>query len=226
MKYLKLEFTNLTAEPYPVFDSGIQVSYETFPLSVTSTATGGPQSPAGLLTLTAEIPSRAFGVNWLNPSTVQSAVNAAYGQTQQPVTVIAGPGVVTGSLPNTAQSAIASMYRSEQTSPWVYRRTLLNPSLLAGQTINAINGTASHQTLISASETAATPTPIGSNFSPTIMTSQSNLLPVQGKDWWLFPGRNLKMPATVMEGLTGLSQVTTARGPSSVYRPRFLTEYR
>ena len=117
MKYLKLEFTNLTAEPYPVFDSGIQVPYEVFPLSVTTATSGGPQSPAGLLTLTSEIPSRAFGVNWLNPSTVQSAVNAAYGQTQQPVTVIAGPGVVTGSLPNTAQSAIASMYRSEQTSP-------------------------------------------------------------------------------------------------------------
>lgn len=34
-KYLKLEFTNLTEQPYPVYESGIEVKYKTFPISVT-----------------------------------------------------------------------------------------------------------------------------------------------------------------------------------------------
>lgn len=33
-QYLKLEFTKLTPEPYPIYDTNIQVTYETFPISV------------------------------------------------------------------------------------------------------------------------------------------------------------------------------------------------
>jgi hypothetical protein len=35
-QYLKLEFSKLTPEPYPIYDTGIQVTYETFPISVYS----------------------------------------------------------------------------------------------------------------------------------------------------------------------------------------------
>lgn len=37
--YLKLEFSHLTQEPYPIYEPGIQVSYKTFPLSVTKSTT-------------------------------------------------------------------------------------------------------------------------------------------------------------------------------------------
>lgn len=39
MKYLKLEFSNLVLEPYPVWEDGIKVTYQTFPISVTETST-------------------------------------------------------------------------------------------------------------------------------------------------------------------------------------------
>lgn len=35
MKYLKLEFSNLVMEPYPVWEDGIRATYQVFPLSVT-----------------------------------------------------------------------------------------------------------------------------------------------------------------------------------------------
>lgn len=225
MKYLKLEFSNLTPEPYPVYDAGIKVSYETFPVTVIQAATqhtgGLLGAVTGLLTLASEIITGSLGsVNWLNPTTVRNAINAAFGNTQAPVQVFVGPGSVTGSIPNTAQSGISKMSRSEQTSPWVYRRTLLNPSYLVGHSLNTISGSSPDQTVIpSTSRSSVT---VGETFAPVTTVSHSNVLPQRGADWWLFPGANLKMSANVMNGLTGC-QVVTNRGPSSATRIRWTT---
>src|SRR5690606_30013402 len=37
LKYLKLEFTSLTEEQYPIWQSGVEVKYKTFPLHITQT---------------------------------------------------------------------------------------------------------------------------------------------------------------------------------------------
>jgi hypothetical protein len=226
MSYLKMEFTNLTAEPYPVYDQGIAVQYDTFPVSViqqsTSNRPGGLAGIiSGLLTLGSEIATTSIGsVNWFNPSTIQNAVNAAFGVTQPPVQVVTGPGTITTSIPNTAQSAITNTYRSEQNSPWVYSRQILSPAYLAGQQLTQIgNSPTSTQTMQSTTD-GTTSTQVANTFTPVTTASSSNVLPQQGKDWWLFPGANMKMPASVMQGLTG-TQVVTARGPALSTRVRF-----
>lgn len=60
-KYLKLEFSKLTAEPYPVYDTGIQTTYEVFPVSVyadVTTTTTTTSSIPGTTTQTVALPSQ------------------------------------------------------------------------------------------------------------------------------------------------------------------------
>ena len=225
MSYLKLEFTNLVAEPYPVYDQGVPVTYDIFPPSVlansSTTQTGANNS---LLTVGADIiTSSAGSINWFNPSTIQQATTSNWGQVQQNVQVVSGPGTTSTTLPNTAQANISNSYRQEASNPWVYKRKLLNPTELAGQTLNAIasSGPTTAQG-ISPSTDGSTSGAVAAGFTPSVQTSSSNVLPVQAQDWWLFPGANLKMPAAVMNALTGTSVITT-RGASAATRNRFAT---
>jgi hypothetical protein len=220
MKYLKLEFSQLTAEPYPVYDQGINVSYMVYPVTITQTSS----QAKGLVGIINNIFGGIGSVNWLNPSSVNQAVNAVYGRTVQPVqtTLQVGPGSMTNTLPNTNQTTVAEATRTEANSPWVYRRTPPNPFSLAlnffetvfGQ--NREQGTKSsvatkHQDSIEAQTAISRPT-----------SSSQAPLPVQGQDWYIFPGQTLRMPANVIDGVTK-SQVVTRRDTSKASRVRFTT---
>lgn len=229
MKYLKLEFSNLTEEPYPVYDAGVKVQYQVYPLSVIQQST--QQNPGllgiglGLLAVGANILLNGIGsVNWLSPSSVNKAVNDVFGQTVQNVAVIAGPGYVTGSLPNTAQTDIASSTRSEVSSPWVYRRSLMDPNVLASQYVNAASSTTSDQSGYWPAVTTLAGTIVNA-FEPVASLAAQTIgaLPIQGDDWWVFPGQTLKMPAIVMAGLTAATEVVLGRKPTTETRVRFLT---
>jgi hypothetical protein len=217
MSYLKMEFTNLTPEPYPVYDQGISVSYDTFPVSVTQQVT----TPAGgligdvqngintLLTIGSTIVTNTIGgVNWFNPQTIQNAVNANFGVTQQPVQVVSGPGTLSATTPNVSQSNISASYRSESSSPWIYSRPMQNAASLAGQNLATVGNSASVQTMQSA--TAPVQSQVAGSFTPATTTSTSNVLPQQGSDWWLFPGANFQLPAAVMQLVTGIASTAGA----------------
>jgi len=224
LSYLKLEFTNLVAEPYPVYDQGVPVTYDVFPPSVlansSTTQTGANNS---LLTVGADIVTSSAGsINWFNPSTIQQATTSNWGQVQQNIQVVSGPGTLSTTLPNTAQANISNSYRQEASSPWIYNRKMLNPTELAGQTLTTISSSPSTAQGLQSSTDGSTASGVSSSFTPAVQTSSSNVLPVQAQDWWLFPGANLKMPAAVMTALTGTS-VVTARGASAATRNRFTT---
>lgn len=224
MSYLKLEFTNLIAEPYPVYDQGVPVTYDVFPPSVlvnsSTTQTGQNNS---LLTLGTDIiTSSAGSINWFNPTTIQQATTSNWGQVQQNVQVVSGPGTLSTTLPNTAQANISASYRQEASSPWIYNRKILNPTELAGQTLTSISSSSTTAQGLQSSTDGSTSTQVASTFTPAVQTSSSNVLPVQAQDWWLFPGANFKMPAAVMNALTG-TDVVTARGASTATRLRFTT---
>jgi hypothetical protein len=154
------------------------------------------------------------------------------------------------SLPNISQSNVTASYRSEQSNPWIYRRQNLSPTFLAGQNLTQIStGSAQQgqQSALSSSAPAigsgtnganssATNTVTGSlsvnsnsssqvisaGFSPVTTSSNSNVLGQMGANWWLFPGANLKMPASLMKMMTNTSTVV-GRGPSNASRFRFTT---
>ena len=232
MKYLKMEFTNLTQESYPVYDSGIQVRYQVFPIGVIQACQARAprkQSPHGLLTLGNDVVLRGLGsVNWLNPSTVNKAVNSVYGQTVTPISVLAGIGYNTSVLPNTVTQDLFAQTRQEVSSPWVYRRNPINGATLAAQIINvstSVDMIQSGGTMTQAGAfTAVSGNGYTSAFTPLLNHAATpTTLPQIGSDWWVFPGGTLRLPATVMNGLTGLTDVVTFRGLTTEFRLRFMT---
>ncbi|OBY33513.1 hypothetical protein [Mycolicibacter kumamotonensis] len=228
-KYLKLEFTNLTQEPYPVYDSGIKTVYQTFPISVQQTAT--TQHPGllngGLMELGTELFQGANGigsVNWLNPASVSAAVDRIYGTTVSPVTVITGASTISSELPSTATSStvVTNTPRTESANPYVYKRATPNSQVLAGNAITTlINDTIENITTISNGIAEA----INDAFTPLVSWARNptGAAPVQGSDWWKFPGGTFAMPAAVMNGLTALTDTVFGRAPSTVTRTRFVT---
>jgi hypothetical protein len=232
-KYLQLEFSGLTEEPYPVYDAGIQTSYQIYPVSVSQDITvAGPKKTGvpGLLSLGADVLLSGLGsVNWLNPQTVNNAINSIYGQTVTPMTVTAGPGYNTTTLPNTVNTSLTAQTRTEVSSPWIFRRSPLSPSILAAQTISVATSAPVVQAG-SSSLAASSMVPVtnGSNpadsFTPLLAKALvPSTLPRMGSDWWVFPGGNLRLPATVMNGLTALTDVITHRKSVTETRLRFST---
>lgn len=234
-KYLCLEFYNLTPEPYVIYDTDIQTTYQTFPYSVTQTSVqplGLIGELAGLLTLGADIVLSGIGsVNWLNPQTVNNAVNAVFGQTSAPATVTSGQVLSSTypALPNLSNgSTVVNSTRTEVSSPWVYKRSPLNPSVLAGNVIKTTLQN-SNQAVTTGQQGVQSALPpgmlnLGNGVTWTPDTNpgfSSSAVPAQGDDWWVFPGGTLKMPAATMKGLTGSTEVETGPGLSTVTTYRF-----
>lgn len=227
MRYLKLEFSGLTEESYPVYDAGIKTTYKVFPVNVQQQATrnhpGLLGTIGGLFSVGAETLLTGLGsVNWLQPSTVANAVNSVFGPVVSPVTVQTGPGYVTESIPGTAEDSIQDSARVEASSPYVYRRAGLDPFNLAATQVYYAGFTWS-QTLSNAFGLLADS--IKDTFSPLRQIANNpGTGPIQGSDWWLLPGGTLKMPAAVMRGLTGLTEVVLGRKSTTETRLRFTTE--
>jgi hypothetical protein len=227
LKYLKLEMTNLTEEYYPVYDSGIPITYDVFPPSVTQASPNTANSSqtnqaAGLLSVGSDVVLSGVGsVNWLNPSTVNNAVNSVYGQTVTPVTVTNTPGYnSTTTLPNTTALDLANQTRQEVSSSWVYTRSPMTATTMAAQTISTAASSVASQGLTTS--TATISTQVASNFNPsTTSTPSSTSLPTQGTDWWVFPGATLRLPANVMTGLTNSTTTVTSARMSTETRLRF-----
>lgn len=210
LKYLKLEFTNLTEEPYPIYDTDIEVKYKVFPISVLQQSSQGPRlytGEGGFLGLGSFISINGVkSVNWLNPGSILDAVNAVFGKTVDPVQITTGPGYVSDTVPNISDSDIQDTYRLEMGSSYVYRRDLLDPYILsqnATETIIKAEGIQKLQPVTDIPWDAidkANPGAIQKKSSP-------GALPIRGSDWWIFPGQTLRIPAAVMEKLTSTSTV-------------------
>lgn len=223
-KYLKLEFTNLTEEPYPIYESGIEVSYKVFPISVQQVATTGPRlvtgSEVGGLLGMANL-NGVKSVNWFSPSSVLGAIGAVVTPQYEPVRVDTGPGYVTTTLPNMKDGAILKSYQAELSSKSVYRREVLDPYVLAqDQYYTTIKG----EGLMKLQPYANIPWDeiYAANPGAIATNKQLGALAVRGSDWWLFPGQELKIPASVMERLTSTSTVTERRATLES-RVRFTT---
>ena len=224
-KYLKFEFTQLTEEPYPVYESGIEVSYKVFPITVQQVATQGPRiytEPGGFLGLGNVLSVNGVkSVNFFNPLSVLNAAQSILGKTYEPVRIDAGPGYVTNSLPHTLDSPIDDHYRLELSSNAIYRREVLNSYTLASDQYNTI---IKAEGLAKLSDYTSVPWEdiYNSNVNAISKVPQLGALPVRGTDWWIFPGQELKIPASVMNKLTSGATVTERRATLE-HRVRFTT---
>lgn len=231
MRYLKCEFTNLTEEPYPVYDAGVKTSYQVFPIEVKQLVQvkhlGLLGTLLGTLQLGSEIIAGGFGfghVNWLNPASVRAAVDRIFGPTPLgPVMVTTGASVILSELPTTENSAAlnSDTSRTESANPVVYKRDPVSAQTLAGNQINTLtNVTAQNNAYIQQAIAAQ----LADAFVPWQKFVENPLgPPVQGQDWWTFPGNLLAIPAVIINGLVAATQVVFGRAPTTEWRYRFMT---
>lgn len=230
-KFLKLEFSNLTPEPYPIFETGIEVKYQVFPITVEQEASISV-SVGGTASIEGGVVSGGFGavvngkaVNWLDLGSVLDAAKAILMPTGKEVVVQAGPGYVTSALPHTADKLIRGDFDLEVSGSATYSR----------EAMNSLVTTAGHL-LTSMLEPYAPgvsqlpiPWDVLASFIPNSVSFGLNLgdgkndaTPVRAEDYWMFPGQMLQLPAEVMQGLAGLSASISGRA-SYNNRLRFTT---
>lgn len=211
-KYLKLEFTNLTQEAYPIYDSGIAVSYQVFPVSVSQSSSAGPQvytQPGGFLGLGDVISVNGVrSVNFLNPFSVLDATAAVFGNTTTPVQIQVSPGQVTDTQPQAAGITSASQsYGVELGNTYIMTRDALSPYVLAQDAYNTtINADGLEQ--ISAYTDVPWDTIAASNPGALATNPSPGAEPIRGTDYWVVPGQTLKIPTNVMDQLTSGQTVT------------------
>lgn len=225
MKYLKLEFTNLTEEPYPIYESGIETRYKVFPLSVTQQSSIGPKlytGTGGFLGLGTFISQNGVrSVNWLNPSSVLAAIGAVIGPTTPPVVINTGTPYVTTTMPRQGSQLVENSRQVEAASSYVYARDDLQPYILAQDKYNTIikaEGLQAIQPYVSVpwGEIEA------ANPGAVTKVKSTGTVPIRGTDWWIYPGQQLKVPASVMTRLTA-TQTVTERKLTLERRVRFNT---
>lgn len=226
-KYLKLELSNLSPEPYPIYDAGVSVSYQSFPISVTQQSSQGMQTysqPGGYLGLGDTISINGIRtINWLNPYSVQDAVQAIFGNTTNPVVIQTSPGIISDTIPaNTGITSASQTYGVELGNTYIYRREALDPYILAQDQYNTTIKAEGLQQIAAYTDVpwqtieASNPGAIQHRASP-------GALPILGTDWWVFPGQTLKLPAAVMTQLTSGETVTDFHWFNSTRRTRFTT---
>lgn len=218
-KYLKLEFTSLMQEPYPIYEAGIDVQYQVFPVTVQRasslniSASGSISLDGGTLSASGGISVNGKPINWLDPMSVLNAANAVLRPTVQPITVETGPGYVTSSLPHTADKPLSGDFDLEVSGSAVYSRPPLEAHILAqAQYYTSILDSA----LAGLPEQLSVPWREFANAVPDALSmifggSTASTGPVKGSDYWVFPGQTLKLPTSIMEALTGLSTTISAR---------------
>lgn len=225
MKYLKLEFTNLSEEPYPVYESGIEVKYKVFPVEVTQASSIGPRlytGQAGFLGMGTFISINGVrSVNWLDPNSVLTAIGSVVGPQSPPVVINTGAPYITDSLPNKGAEMIEQSRRVEMASSYVYSRDSLQPFVLAADQYNTI---VKAEGLQSVQPYVDVPWAEIEAANPGAVTKVKSVgtVPVRGTDWWIYPGQQLKVPASVMRRLTG-TQTVTERKLTLESRVRFST---
>ena len=238
-KYIKLEFTGLTEEPYPVYDSGIQTDYEVYPPSVAAAAPA-PASSQNILSVSAGVNmGGTFNVNFLNPQTVNNAVNSLYGAVTSPILTAlntVGGQFGTGTLPSNVADNIANAITPELSTSWIFKRPVSNTVTIANQWNNVLNVgggqlsssifevlTGTIQGTMTSPLSLTLSAQMGANFKYTKAAIDPNCLPSQGSDWWVFPGCNLRLPASVMNALVKCGVMTARYDTVTGLQQRFPT---
>jgi hypothetical protein len=216
-KHMKFEFSNLTEQPYPIYESGITVPYQVFPLAAALTSASTSQTPQQL---SATNVNGAISRDVFSPST-KTNLNLSSDLVRRiaPRTaVFLGSTVVQGIRNGLLYDSSSSPFKSESAVLSSVRGSTTNDVRdLAGgliKSMTAQNGPVNNFT---------TPSP-NANFVPTALnyitpnslanSTQSSSLATRVPGWWVLPGGQLKISQSVMENMTGTS-TQTEKGSSS-----------
>jgi hypothetical protein len=226
-KYLNLEFSSLTPQPYPIYESGIKVTYNVFPTHavVSSNAQSSGQigvsatSASGALQRDSLIKSNGNKVASQDDfvRNIAPKINALV--STQLVDGIRNQNLYNSDIIGTeAVSAFSLRAATTNDSKDLASSTIRN-YISPSSPVNSALGTSSNSVSLELAKSLAQPTPLTDATSSSSLGSR-----VPG--WWIFPGGQLKIPDSTMTHLTASSTVTEKVSNSSntnTLRARFPT---
>lgn len=229
-KYMKLEFTGLTSEAYPIYESGIAVQYQTFPINIVQTSTSVLQQNTDTITTNNKSVSSLDGVlynNYYTSSTYQQSIT----QLPQDLQVTVGsPGTQAGgtltTVPQLYNSPVTSTTSVETTSSAVTRgSTSTNVQDIAQAQYYTVT---SGDYLIKIGQMFGIPWQeiYAANSGEINSDPRVGLLPQRSAGWWIFPGQVLQIPASIMNQITTTSTTTeqmVSSTTTTTTRTRFTT---
>lgn len=222
-KYFKFEFTNLTPEPYPIYEPGIEVEYQVYPVKVEQESTQGLRINFGSNVGGFFNVLNLNGINHFNIFNANSwkdSIQKLFGKTYKPVVLEVQKGYNTTAIPNTLVKPIVNQTRVELSSTILNRREELSAHIMAQ---NEDYVTVKSDGLIRIEPYTNIPWKAIADANPGALQRNPapGLLPVRGADYWVFPGQQLKIPAHVMKGITATETSTELRA-ASTNRVRFI----
>ena len=152
---------------------------------------------------------------------VMNAIGGVLGTQTPPVIINTGTPYVTDRLPNNGLQAIESSRRVEAASSYVYARETISPYILAQDQYNTLikaEGLQAIQPFVDVPWDAIQ----AANPGAVTKVRSTGTVPIRGTDWWIYPGQQLKVPASVMKKITE-TDVVTERKLTLENRVRFNT---
>lgn len=218
VKYIKIEFTKLTPEPYPVVDPDIEVSYREFPITFARDTIFTKN------TYTATSLDSRMGVETqVDPNAVADKFGISYGPLDQTVVkdvqIQVGDAVYT-SVPHTFDSPVTVVTNVEPASSQQLLNTTVPSSMVVSQsqTIPVVKG----DTLIGIAARYGIPdwhTILDLNvdlLNANLNRAVAAGYPRHTAGWWIFPGQQLRISTAQTKEWTNTTTVTESTTRSTV----------
>lgn len=215
-KYLKLEFSNLTEQPYPIWESGIETQYKTFPISVRESL----RTVSTTQTTTTTTQTSRSDQNTVQTRTTSFTTSPKTSSTYDVQVVADRYGTISNVL-NTYDKPISSSFVKEVSDSTLYKRTTQSTRTLSKDKYYTV---VSGDWLIKIGKKLDLPWKEIYNANKSLIDNDPRvkLLPKRSPGWWIFPGQKLKISSKIMEMIT-TSEVKTERKETTLARKRFET---
>lgn len=231
-KYLKFEFTNLSERPYPVYDTGLETKYQSFPVSVKKMS----QAIADTITTRRETTvstkvkttvdvsrdgvaqsSRTTTSNSLTRS-ISSSSTTSFTERDPLFEISVGNGEIS-TVPKLFDQPLSKSVQVEIGNRLLTKSTALNTST-SSQTYTKVTNSQRTITEYVAHDAFYTVVrgdwliKIGSRYdvewraiyeaNKKLIDSHPGVarLPKRSEGWWIFPGQRLRIPGAIMEEVT------------------------
>lgn len=211
-KYLKLEFTNLAAQSYPIWESGIKVQYKSFPLSVERTLKEEYTTTTNSYSKTVD--GRQTDSSY-RADTWQSGYNYNVVVNEQPT-------IISNAIPGQAENPVRESFEREVTRDDVWRSTNVSHQVITQE---------AYYTVVAGDYLIAIGQKLGMDWwtiykmnspAPIDTDYRVGLLPKRSAGWWIFPGQRLKISKQVMQTIVE-TEVNTRKTVLETTRSRFAT---
>jgi gp138 len=224
MNFLKLEITNLTEEPYPIWEPGIETSYATFPLDVKKTAreiaTAYKTTNTTIIDTTTTTNTKTYTDGSLSNDTTtieksqSSSSTSSRGRTRKrsnyDLEIEVGKRTISNTpvyfdkkypISWTTEKASSVVYRGSHAQKSTSHRTSESERTYTTGGVKWV-AQARYYTVVRGDYLIKIASRYGVNWQDIYRANQSlidsdyrvNLLPRRYPGWWIFPGQQLRIP--------------------------------